>query len=433
MKKILLILTLSGIFLCSCNEEFIDPTRPSESNVYSNRDGLIGVSNGLQAKWSLGGLSPAYAIIIANGCATNELTFSGGAGNNNELALEAGGTNVLNINTVVNNLWSQILVVRSESQKVIDKINIITVPVEKASILAHASIFKAMSLGTLAQFFEQVPIVVQQNAPFSSRTDVLNEAINTLLATLPSINNATGFSGLASSIKYKDTVYALLARYYNMIGDDANALLYANLVNLNTKSTYLYDAVSENPVFRAGFFQTPAVGSRPRNRNFGLPTILIPNPLDGRINFYFTPSASPINYGSLFDSAIKLIPVYLPGEMTLIKAECYARTSQLLLATNQLNLILQKTVASDAFGIGANLPAYSGSNTQSDLLLEIYKNRCIELHMSGLKFEDVKRFSRPIPTFPIVIGTAFEYNRNYFPYPQSERFNNTNTPQDPAF
>ncbi len=432
MKKIFLII-IASVFILSCNEEFIDPTRPSETNVYSNREGLIGVSNGLQAKWSLGGQSPLYALVIANGCSTNELTFSGGAGNTNELALEAGGNNVLNINTVLNNLWSQTLVVRSESQKVIDKINIITVPVEKASILAHASIFKAMSLGTLVQFFEQVPIVVQQNAPFSSRTAVLNEAINTLLATLPTINSATGFTGLVGSIKYKDTVYALLARYYNMLGDNTNALLYANLVNLNTKSTFLYDAVSENPVFRAGFFQTPAVGSRPRNRNFGLPTTLIPNPLDGRINFYFTPSASPINYGSFFDTAIKLIPVYLPGEMTLIKAECYARTSQLPLATAQLNVILQKTVALDAFGIGANLPAYSGPSTQTDLLLEIYKNRCIELHMSGLKFEDAKRFSRPAPTFPIIIGTAFELNRNYYPYPLSERFNNTNTPQDPAF
>ncbi len=433
MKKIVLLVAIAtSIFVSSCNEEFIDPTRPSESNVFSNKDGLIGVANGLQSKWSVGGQSPLYASIIATGCTTNELTFSAGAGNNNELALEAGGDNINNINSVVNNLWSQTLIVRAEAQKVIDNINVISVPVEKASILAHASIFKAMSLGTLAQYFQEVPIVVQQNAPFSSRTVVLNEAINTLLATLPTINNATGFAGLANSIKYKDTVYALLARYYNMLGDNTNALIYANLVNLNTKSTYLYDAVIENPVFRAGFFQTPAVGSRPRNRNFGLFGNLTPNVVDGRISFHFTPAATPINYGNFFNAANKLIPVYLPGEIILIKAEVLARTSQLLPATTQLNLILQKSVASDAFGIGANLPAYSGPNTQSDLLLEIYKNRCIELHMTGLKFEDVKRFNRPLATFPILIGSNFEFNRNYFPYPQSERFNNTNTPPDPT-
>ena len=215
-----------------------------------------------------------------------------------------------------------------------------------------------------------------------------------------------------------------------MLGDNTNALFYANLVNLSTKSTYLYDAVIENPVFRAGFFQTPAVGSRPRNSNFGLFGNLTPNALDGRISFYFTTTVTPVNYGNFFNAPNKLIPVYLPGEITLIKAECYARTSQFLQATTQLNQILQKTAVADAFGIGANLPAYSGPITQSDLLLEIYKNRCIELHMTGLKFEDVKRFNRPLATFPILIGANFEFNRNYFPYPQSERFNNTNTPPD---
>jgi hypothetical protein len=43
--------------------------------------------------------------------------------------------------------------------------------------------------------------------------------------------------------------------------------------------------------------------------------------------------------------------------------------------------------------------------------------------MSGLKLEDMRRFGRP----------EAERKRNFFPYPFSERDNNPNTPDDPAF
>jgi hypothetical protein len=49
------------------------------------------------------------------------------------------------------------------------------------------------------------------------------------------------------------------------------------------------------------------------------------------------------------------------------------------------------------------------------------------MYMSSLKLEDSRRFDRP------GAGTAgAERNRNWYPYPDSERNNNTNTPADPA-
>jgi hypothetical protein len=53
----------------------------------------------------------------------------------------------------------------------------------------------------------------------------------------------------------------------------------------------------------------------------------------------------------------------------------------------------------------------------------IYKHRSIELFMSGLRLEDMRRFARPLT----------ERKRNFFPYPFRERDNNTNTPADPVF
>ncbi|MFM8591719.1 MAG: hypothetical protein ACKOA3_02335, partial [Sphingomonadales bacterium] len=65
--------------------------------------------------------------------------------------------------------------------------------------------------------------------------------------------------------------------------------------------------------------------------------------------------------------------------------------------------------------------------TQDAILLEIYRNRCMELYMSGMKLEDSRRFGRPGPG-----QTGAERTRNFYPYPQQERDGNPNTPSDPA-
>ena len=419
MKKIIVLFLFLGLSLISCDAEFLDPTKPTEGDVFSSRSGLIGAANGLQSKWSIGRQSPVYTIITGSGFTTNELRLLN-AGNVDEAELLTGGVSVSSKNAVINNLWSQSLVIYAEAQKVLDNIGVISVPVEKASIFVHASIYKAMATGTLIQFFEKVPLQTTKNAGFSSRADVIAATIATLKFTEIYLGTANGFSGLAGNIKYKNTVHALLARFYLMAGDNDNALVYANLVDLSSKSTFLYDAVSNNPIaFNA--ILTPN-NYQPIDRNFGLPTALAPTALDGRVNFYITPGSNPTTGAGFFDSNSKLIPLYLPGEITLIKAEVYARKNLLLEAVIELNKVLTKTAGADAFGVGANLPPYAGTIDQANILTEIYRNRCIELYMSGLKFEDSRRFNRP----------NTERSRNWYPYPDSERFNNPNTPADPV-
>jgi starch-binding outer membrane protein, SusD/RagB family len=425
MKKITILLVFLGLCFASCDNEYIDPTKPSQDNVFSNRAGLIGVANGLQSKYSVGRQSPVYTTITGNGFTTNEFAVPS-SGNADEAELWAGGSTVSSKNGLINNLWSQSLVINSEAQKVLDNIGVIGVPAEKASVFAHASIFKALALGNLIQYFEKVPIQTMQNSPFNTKAEVLASVIKTLKDAEPYLPQATGFAGLAGSIKYKNTVNALLARFYMISGDNDNALAYANLVDLTSKSTYLYDAVTRNPIADSAFLVTN--NYQPINRTLGLPVALAPITADGRINFYInpTPATGAVIGAGFFDSFSKLIPIYLPSEMTLIKAEAYARKTQLPLAVIELNKVLTKTAATDPFLLGANLPAYSGTVDQASILTEIYRNRCIELYMSGLKLEDTKRFGRPGP------GAGAERNRNYYPYPDSERFNNTNTPADPA-
>jgi hypothetical protein len=65
--------------------------------------------------------------------------------------------------------------------------------------------------------------------------------------------------------------------------------------------------------------------------------------------------------------------------------------------------------------------------SQEAILTEIYRQRSIELFMSGSRLEDSRRFNRPGPGIP-----GAERTRNFYPYPLSERDNNPNTPGDPA-
>ena len=83
--------------------------------------------------------------------------------------------------------------------------------------------------------------------------------------------------------------------------------------------------------------------------------------------------------------------------MLLIEAEALARQGQVPQAITVLNEVLTKTAAEDAFGVGANLPPYAGAATEEAVLEEIYRNRRIELFLSGMSLEDSRRFNPPGP------------------------------------
>lgn len=424
MKKIFIPIVALTLLLTSCNEDYLDPTKPSEEMVFKSRGGVIGAANGLQLLWTVDRLSPVYNTIAGNGLTTKELRLLN-AGNVDEGELSVGGGILSTKNLVVNNLWSQCLIIKSESQKVIDHVDILTSETERVSVLVHASVFKALALNTIVQYFQSVPLKTEKSATFNSRTEVLNEVIKILKTTEPLLDKATGFTDLVGGINYKNTVNALFARTYLMMGDYDNAIKYAGLVDLASKSVFTYDQISTNPI--AYISITTNNVFQPVDLTLGLPTDLAPTSSDGRLNFYIKPGSNPTTATGFFDSNTKSIPVYLPGEMMLILAESYARKDNLPQAIIELNKVLTKTAPNDAYGIGANLTPYSGAATKTSILTEIYRNRCIEMYMSSLKLEDSRRFDRPGAGTP-----GAERNRNWYPYPDSERNNNPNTPADPA-
>ncbi|MBK8428774.1 MAG: hypothetical protein IPL27_23755 [Lewinellaceae bacterium] len=150
---------------------------------------------------------------------------------------------------------------------------------------------------------------------------------------------------VGTDIDIKNSINALLARYNLMLGKYTEALAAANNVDLTKRSFFKFDAVSQNPVFRSSLVTNNTYNGLP---NFGLPDTLKPNALDARIAFYLGNNTVPVKVLGFFKSDADPIPVYLPGEITLIKAECLARQNQPPDAVAELDKILTKT--SDAFG-----------------------------------------------------------------------------------
>jgi starch-binding outer membrane protein, SusD/RagB family len=423
MKKTLIYTLVTGtLFLTSaCNKEYFNPSSASETQVTNDVNGLIALANGLQYRLTVSRASPGYALPSAIGLTTKELKVLN-AGNTDELNLESGGLAVQGTNSIISNLWNQSHLVRANADIILDNAGKAD-PATKAGLVAYASIFKAMALGNLATGWEQSPITTGANAPFVARAEVLKNAITILEAAATGLStpvSANFTARIAPGIDISNTIQALIARYSIMLGDNDKALAAAAKVDLTKKSAFKFDDVSRNPMFDATFSNRNV--TEPVNKTFSLPVSLKIDSLDKRPAFYFqsTVAANNLARASFYTANTSDLPVYLPGEIMLISAEANARKGNIDAAIADLNKVMTKKT--DAWGIGASLNAYSGEKNADAILNEIYKQRCIELYLQGLRLEDSRRFGRP----------ASERGRTFFPYPQAERDNNTSTPKDPA-
>ncbi len=431
MKKIIYLAIISvGILSTGCYKVYTDPSAASSEQILGDVSGLISITVGNQNTYS--GIAQ-YSRVTISGFATKTLKLLN-PGNTAENDLLAGGGAVSNTNTRLTGLWSSMNRVIYNADNVLANSSKATGGIA-AGLNAYAYLFKGMAVGSMANFWSNVPTTSGSSISFSSRADALRTAINWLKtgeALVGTVDNSF-YSRVPVGIDLKNTFPALEARYYNMLGDNDNALLAANRVDLTAKSFFKYDNTDANQIFKIALSGINVYQIQD-DVTFGLPTALIPNPADKRISFYtYRNAGSPtdVRGTGFFTSNTAPIPVYLPGEVTLIKAEAYARKggADVANAVIELNKVMTKTAATDAWGLGAQLPAYTGPVTATDVLNAIYTNRRMELFMSGLELEDCRRFGRPGPE----TNVTTERNKSYYPYPLAERANNPNTPADPAF
>lgn len=418
----------------ACKKDYQDPSGPSQDQAFSSVQAITDAAVGLQANYVKDRVGLIYTTVTSGSLMSGE-TFVTNPGNADEAQLGTGGNTVLNNNVVVTGMWAYTSKILFDAENILRATNTVVADKGYASgLIAYTSIFKALSLGVQANYWEQVPDTIGSPAApnnhvhfipgkqgYVRAVSTIDNALNAIAAN-PISAAITPF--LPKGINVVNTLYALKARYALCAGDYAAALDAANKVDLTAAgiSTFNFNPQVANPIFTlvastSNIYQVV-------DSTMGLPVALAPTPTDARIPFYMTRQTSGLKFvmSGFFKTNIQSIPVFLPGEVTLIKAECYARTNNLVSGLTELNKVVTKKPSDDPFGIGANLPPVAVA-TIPDLLTQIYKHRRIEMFMSGQEIEDERRFGRP----------TTERKRNYFPYPFVERNDNPNTPADPTF
>jgi starch-binding outer membrane protein, SusD/RagB family len=440
MKKIIYTTTLLCLIVAgsSCKKEFTNLNAATSDEVLKTREGMFTLSIALKQYYATSNLGP---LIVTTGCTSREI--KGISTLANVIDIEAGGIALPNDNNNVVNLFNNSMRTMVSAEDIITNApGVLSADAALLSgIMAHAKLFKAMAIGALATGFEQCPVntsrmgkvtYVNRITALQAAITLLDEAAATLSTTAPSTEFNTRLLGV--DFKLLDCINAYRARFHLMAGNYSAAKTAAALVPLTSKSTFLYSTVSSNPAFNS-LGIAPAF--RPRD-NFGLPAGLFETG-DTRLAFYTTTPTTVVGGETLrtiagfFNTQTSPIPVYLPDEMRLIKAECILRGSglgTLMEAKQEIDSVRMQTTG-DVFGVYANLPAYSGAEDAASLLNEVYKQRCAELFLQGVRLEDSRRFGRPVP--PGIPAISNERTRNFYPYPTNERtLNNENVPADPA-
>jgi len=419
------------LMISSCKLDVVNPNAASDQQVLTTSSGIIALSIGLRQSYSTTGLSN---VMVSPDVTAREI--KGVATFTNVIALELGGSNVTPDGNVLN-YWSSMQTIMGMCESVINSAP--KVPGLDAGtlsgIMGQAYLFKAMCLAELAMAYEQADLNTSTTTPvtFAPRAQVfaraiglLDSAVAVVTANAPSTTFQTSVAG--PSFDLVNTIYAMEARINLMAGNNQAALDNANKVNLAKTSKFDYSSLTPNPLYTT---YTITKSYFPRV-HFGLPDSLY-YPGDKRIAFYMTTPTQVINGDTIgtmagfSTSQTGSIPVYLPDEVRLVQAEAILRLGgDLNQALTLINAVRTQTTG-DPFGVNAGLPAYSGPVTYDALLEEVYKQRCAELYLSGLKWEDTRRFNRPAPP-----GNNSERNRIFYPYPTQERINNPNTPTDPS-
>ncbi len=436
--KIFLFLTVLASF-GACKLDLANPNAATEADVLTTKDGLLALAKGVEHRFATStlGVSILTPAVSAREVAATT-TFS------SLEELEDGGKQLSGENERVSRLFARTMRTKGMAETLLDNVdNVSMLPGTTSALKAHASLYRAMCIGILAYNWEQVPLKNSKNndAVFVDRITALREAIGQMESALSGIQvtpPSSEFNKTLSDINLENTLKMYIARFALIVGDNDKAIAMADGVDMSaTPNYYFFDSQNQNPVFSTVFEGTPQYAPR---LDFGLPASLAPDAGDMRVGFYLggvDKLGNNYHVDSLvapfFNYAAAGIPVVYPSEANLIKAEAYANKDDFVNAELYLNLVRNKDAASDVLGIGAGLgDTFTANNDKQALLNEIYKNRRIELYLTGLGLEDSRRLGRPAPPVIDTINYNTERNRNFYPYPADERLNNSNTPADPT-
>jgi hypothetical protein len=386
----------AAVSLAACNLDLQNPNAPTEEQVTTSVDGVIALATGLQGRFatSYGNFAYMAGLVTDEFAATSAALIS--ISDAEQGAVPSGTAIAENVFTSVYRTVRTADDLLTGSVALESQID----PGTRSGLRALAFALKAEALGEAIQSYQKVPInTFGVTAPtYVSRAEalaavraMLDSAAAEIAATAPSAFFTANI--LTPGVNLPNVIHLFRARYARMANDDATALAAANLVGRTGA-----------PALSVLTFPAPA--ANPYNAVTGGPNGIAPRrqwrlsmqPQDQRAGYFVVPSTTTGRVGSLLDAwnryanAQAPLPVYMPDEALLIKAEALANQNQLAAAQAALDSV--RTDCTGGRGLDdpkACLPALGGQLTQAQLLTEIYVQRRYELFGTGLRWEDSRR------------------------------------------
>jgi starch-binding outer membrane protein, SusD/RagB family len=406
---------------CDLSLDVVNPNAPVETEVLTSVDGMLALSLGMQDQF-------ASSILVYNrapGLITDEWGVRTQA-LEADRSLYTGQAIDAGYGVVSGPYFATYRVARSANLIISSAADLPLAPALQAGLLANAKLFKAMALGMAAQQYERLPLdaTIEGGVPVP-RAQVFAEVIRLLEEARAHINNVAEadlatFRARASTPNFdlRNTIEAMLARYYLIVGQNQQALDAANNVNLASVSVFTYPSPTVNPIHNYSF-----------QLNYVMPLRSFVEEAetgDQRVPYWVNTEAAAVVGNpptsvmlpfQMYSNANDSYHVYLPGEIMLIKAEAYARLNDLDEAREQINLV--RTKEASAGLPGADLPPLTEADLpdQTAILQQIGYERRYELFSQGLRWEDLRRLGGVLGIQP---------KAQFLPFPESECRSNPN-------
>lgn len=408
---------------CDSNLNLKNPNAPTEETAVSNLEGVIATSLGMEDQFASSILSyvRAPALITdewgtaSKALAADQSLFTGDAIDPSYLVV-----------------WEPYYVtyrVARTADLIISTAPSLPISAGIAGgLTANAKLFKAMALGMAAMQYQNLPTdaspagatPVGREAVFTEVISLLESARTDLNAMTPA-DSAVVSRALSPGFQLRNTIDAMLARYYLVTGQYQNAITAATRVDLTKVSVLTFPNPAINPIHNYGLIAGYVAPLRSWARQA--------EPGDKRVAFWADTLATPpigapptvqLVQFRMYSNRNDPFPVYIPGEMLLIRAEAQVRLNGAAGIPAAIALINQvRAEVSTAVTPGAQLPPVSQAtlDTPDKVLAQIAYERRYELFEQGLRWEDIRRFGT------LAGGAA---KASFLPMPQAECLSNPN-------
>jgi starch-binding outer membrane protein, SusD/RagB family len=401
--------------LAGCDLDLTNPNAPTEEEVLTDIEGLIALAVGMQGQFA----TSLNTYVRAPALVTDEWGTQGRAlAADNSLVL---GNPDRTFGVVSGPYTVTYRILRSANDLIANVPQAGFGPGFEAGMVGLARLHKAMALGMAIQQFEQIPTDASvEGSPLRPRSEVLSVILSELTQAREAVTQpGLDFTGFNQRVRgpgfdLRNTIDAMLARYHLIAGNYEEAIAAADRVDPSVLSVYAFPAPATNPVYNYmyGLEYTSARQSWADDAEAGdqRPAFWLyldqpgPDPAFAEI---------PLLWMQQYDDRGDAFPVYLPGEMLLIKAEAHARQGRLEQAIAYINQVRTQCPEDTALNEpAACLPPWVPvAPTQDEVLRQIAQERRFELFVQGLRWEDMRRFSDVIDETPSLM---------WLPIPQQE-------------